>query len=85
VIDGYDIREFEPLFILFLTMLNSGDLSFENFKPLHDELLYDKFEFLPKTYMIHIYIMKPLLIYATCFPLSLVNLYLILKRVLSCF
>ena len=54
MIDEYDIREFELLFILFLMMLNSRDLSFENFKPLHDELLYDKVEFLPKPYIIHI-------------------------------
>jgi len=33
-----------------------------------------KFKFLPKPYMIHLELGKPLRIYASCFALSLVNL-----------
>jgi hypothetical protein len=42
VTEGYEMRKYELLFILFLAILSSRDLSFKKLKIFHDELLYDK-------------------------------------------
>jgi hypothetical protein len=53
VIEGYDMRKFELLFILFLAILSSGDLSFENLKIMTSSCM-TKLKFLPKLDIIYI-------------------------------
>jgi hypothetical protein len=53
VIEGYDIRKYELLFILFLAILSSGDLSFENLRIMMSSCM-TKLKFLSKLDIIYI-------------------------------
>jgi hypothetical protein len=53
VIEGYDMRKSELLFILFLAILSSGDLSFENLKIMMSSCMI-KLKFLPNLDIIYI-------------------------------
>jgi hypothetical protein len=53
VIERYDMRKSELLFILYLAILTSGDLTFENLKIMMSSCM-TKLKFIPKPDIIYI-------------------------------
>jgi hypothetical protein len=53
VIEGYDMRKSELLFILYLAILSSRDLTFENLKIMMSSCM-TKLKFIPKPDIIYI-------------------------------